>query len=350
MPQVVQFSAPGIVELVDCPAQPLAPGHARVRTWYSGISAGTELTAYRGSNPYLTKSWDAGRRLFAEGSPSFAYPVTGWGYSEMGEVVEVADDVTDVSAGDLVYGVWGHRSDAVLAAGALVRRTLPAGVDPVHAVFARVGAIALNAVLAAEPHLGEHVAVFGQGVIGLLAGQLVRLSGGQVIAVDALPARRRLALRLGASDAVPADASGGAGAAIRDLTDDVGADTAIELSGSYRALHEALRCVVTDGRVVAAGFYQGAGLDLLLGEEFHLNRVQMVASQIGGTPAALGPRWGPGRLVSVFMSQVASGAIEVAPLVSHVLDAPEVADAFRVIDETPADALQVVLRFSAAPD
>ncbi len=125
MPQVVQLSAPGIVELVDCPAQPLAPGHARVRTWYSGISAGTELTAYRGSNPYLTKSWDVGRRLFTEGSPTFAYPVTGWGYSEVGEVVEVADDITDVSAGDVVYGVWGHRSDA---SGARLRGRQPEGL------------------------------------------------------------------------------------------------------------------------------------------------------------------------------------------------------------------------------
>ena len=94
MPEVVSFTAPGQVALVSYDAAPLTPGSVRVRTWYSGISAGTELTAYRGSNPYLTGTWDPDRRLFVEGAPTFAYPVEGWGYSEVGEVVEVADGVT----------------------------------------------------------------------------------------------------------------------------------------------------------------------------------------------------------------------------------------------------------------
>ena len=93
MPEVVSFTAPHQVALVACEEQPLTPGSVRVRTWYSGISAGTELTAYRGSNPYLTGTWDPERRLFIEGEPTFGYPVNGWGYSEVGEVVEVADDV-----------------------------------------------------------------------------------------------------------------------------------------------------------------------------------------------------------------------------------------------------------------
>jgi 2-desacetyl-2-hydroxyethyl bacteriochlorophyllide A dehydrogenase len=349
VPQIVQFSRPGVVELVDCPPQALTSGHARVRTWYSGISTGTELTAYQGSNPYLTKSWDSDRRLFTAGEPTFTYPVTGWGYSEVGEIVEVADDVTGLMPGELVYGVWGHRSDAVVRAGALTMQKLPGGVEPVHGVFARVGAVALNAVLAAEPHLGEHIAVFGQGVIGLLAGQLARLSGGRVIVVDALENRLQLALRLGAAGVVRADTPAGAGEAVRGLTGDVGVDAAIELSGSYRALHEAVRCVVADGLVVAAGFYQGDGQGLRLGEEFHHNQVRIVASQIGGTPASLGPRWSQGRLVSVFMGQLAAGVVDVAPLITHVVDASEVAPAFAILADNPAEALQVVLSFSAAP-
>ena len=35
-----------------------------MRILYSGISAGTEMTAYRGSNPYLVKRWESERRLF----------------------------------------------------------------------------------------------------------------------------------------------------------------------------------------------------------------------------------------------------------------------------------------------
>ncbi len=113
MPEVVSFISPGQVALVPYDAAPLTPGTVRVRTWYSGISAGTELTAYRGSNPYLTRTWDADRRLFVDGDPTFSYPVEGWGYSEVGEVVEVADGVTAPAVGDVVHGIWGHRSEAV---------------------------------------------------------------------------------------------------------------------------------------------------------------------------------------------------------------------------------------------
>ena len=176
----------------------------RLRTWYSGISAGTELTAYRGSNPYLTRTWDVERRLFVDGEPTFAYPVQGWGYSEVGEVVEVADDVEAPVVGDVVHGIWGHRSDAVVPAAAVRDRVWTAD-DAISGTFARVGSIALNAVLAAEARLGDRVAVFGQGVIGLLATRLAGLSGAEVVAVDAVPERLAAARAMGAAEVVPAD-------------------------------------------------------------------------------------------------------------------------------------------------
>lgn len=349
MAEVVQFTSPHVAELVECAPQELLPGTARVATWYSGISAGTELTAYRGSNPYVVRQWDVGRRLFVDGEPSFAYPVTGWGYSEVGRVVEVGPDVTGLAPGDVVFGIWGHRSDAVVPADRLARQHVPAGVDPLHGVFARVGAIALNAVICAEPHLGERLAVFGQGVIGLLATRLAALSGVEVAAVDAVTSRLQLAEAMGATLVVPADAPGGAGARVRTWTDSSGVDAAIELSGSDRGLHEAVRSVAVDGTVVAAGFYQGGAANLRLGEEFHHNRVRIVASQIGGTPPGLGARWSHARLVSVFMQQLATGSVDVAPLISHVVEAADVQAAFRRLDDGDPQTLQVVLRFDAAP-
>lgn len=349
MPTVVQFTEPGRAELVECPAQELPPGHFRVRTWYSGISTGTELTAYRGTNPYLTKTWDLERRLFVDGEPTFGYPIRGWGYSEVGEVVEVADDVTAVAPGDGVAGIWGHRSDGVVPVDALHWMRLPDGMEPLHGIFARVGAIALNAVLAAETRVGDRVAVFGQGVIGLLATQLAVACGSDVVAVDALRPRLELARRLGAHAVVDATVEGGAGAAVRELLGSQGADASIELSGSYRALHEAIRSVGVDGLVVASGFYQGDGVGLRLGEEFHHNRVRVVSSQIGGTPLPLGLRWDQRRLVRTVLGQVASGRVQVAPLVTDVLDAAEVARGFELLDAGNAETLQVVLRFPDAP-
>ena len=291
MPEVVSFTAPHQVALVACEEQPLTPGSVRVRTWFSGISAGTELTAYRGSNPYLTGTWDPARRLFIEGEPTFGYPVDGWGYSEVGEVVEVADDVGSPAVGDVVHGIWGHRSEAVLPAANVAHRVWTAD-DAISGTFARVGSIALNAVLAADTRLGDRLAVFGQGVIGLLATRLATLAGADVVAVDMLPRRLDVARAMGAVETVAADAEGGAGAVVRAWSGG-GVDAAIELSGSDRALHESVRSVVVDGTVVASGFYQGGAANLRLGEEFHHNRVRIVASpdlrDTGRPRAALGP-------------------------------------------------------------
>ena len=53
MGKVVVFTQPRTVEFESFEDPPLGPHEVRVRTLYSAISAGTELTAYRGSNPYL---------------------------------------------------------------------------------------------------------------------------------------------------------------------------------------------------------------------------------------------------------------------------------------------------------
>ncbi|PRX19565.1 2-desacetyl-2-hydroxyethyl bacteriochlorophyllide A dehydrogenase [Actinoplanes italicus] len=345
----MQITAPRHVEVIDQPTPQLRAGEVRVRTTYSGISAGTELTAYRGSNPYLTRSWDPDLRVFTEDAGGLSYPVAGLGYSEVGRVVEVAPDVAGdpglPPVGAHVWGIWGHRGEAVLSAEKLRGCTVPDGLDPLAATFARVGAVALNAVLAADIHLGETVAVFGQGVLGLLATRLVRLSGGTVVAVDAVPGRLEKALEYGADTVLDAR-DGSAGLHIRKLTDGRGADVAIEISGSYPALHEAIRSVAVGGRVVASGFYQGDGTGLRLGDEFHHNRVALICSQIGGVPASVAGRWDQIRLNQTFLRLARDGRIDPAGLVSHVIPVHEAASAFRMLDHSPQEALQVVLTFS----
>ncbi|HWR85523.1 MAG TPA: oxidoreductase, partial [Rhodoglobus sp.] len=128
-----------------------------------------------------------------------------------------------------------------------------------------------------------------------------------------------------------------------------GADSAIELSGVDRALHEAVRSVVVEGLVAACGFYQGGAEHLRLGEEFHHNRVRIVASQISGVPVGLGGRWDQPRLVRTVMQQIASGAVDAGALVTDVVDAERVADVFTALDAGDPAMLQAVLRFAGAP-
>ncbi|WP_426518987.1 zinc-dependent alcohol dehydrogenase [Diaminobutyricibacter sp. McL0618] len=350
MNSLLRFSAPHTVEIVDAPRIELQPGQVRVRTLYSGISAGTELTAYRGTNPYLTSEWDPDIRLFrgASGDNRLAYPLDGWGYSEVGEVVEIAAPGSELPAdaprvGDRVWGIWGHRAEGVLSLEALRGHVLPPHLDPLSAAFVRVGAIALNGVLAADLGVGSTVVILGQGVIGLLATRFATLNGATVIAVDGIPQRREAATRWGATHVLPPDEN--LAFAIRELTGGAGADTAIELSGNYHALHSAIRAVGADGTVVASGFYQGAAGPLRLGEEFHHNRVQLLASQIGSVPNRLRARWDVPRLQRTVVDALADGRLHAAELVTHTYRIEDAAEAYRLLDTDPSAALQVVLEF-----
>ncbi|HEY0449199.1 zinc-binding alcohol dehydrogenase [Actinophytocola sp.] len=349
MGTVVQFTGARHVEVVEVEDEILPPGSLRVRTLYSGISAGTELTAYRGTNPYLTRVWDEERRLFVDGHTAPSYPLAGWGYSEVGVVTEVSSDVVGQpgvpAKDDVVWGIWGHRSEAVVPASKLDGRVVPRGLEPLAATFARVGAVAFNAVLAAEVNLGETATVFGQGVIGLLATRLATLGGARVLACDTIPARLAKAIDFGAVAAVDVTAASVAELA-RSLTGGRGADVAVELSGSSRALHEAIRSVGVGGRVVAAGFYQGEAVGLRLGEEFHHNRVELVCSQIGGPPARLAGRWDQDRMNRTFLRLAADGAIDPVALVTHRVRVADVAAAYELLDQRPAEALQVVLDYT----
>ena len=349
MSKVVVFNSPRSVEITEEADAPLAPNEVRIRTLYSGISAGTELTAYRGSNPYLHKRWDANRRLFVKAeAPQLHYPIAGWGYEEVGEVVELGPQAGGVAVGDLVYGTWGHRSHHIVSDEYAAARLMPEGLDPILGIFSQIGAIALNGVHDAAVRIGETVALFGLGVPGQIVGQLGRRSGARVIGVDLLPQRLELALRSGAVD-VAIDASDESPAErIRELTDNRGADVAIEASGSTAALNEAIRAVAYSARVVALGFFQWAAQGLFLGEEFHHNRVNIVCSQISGVAPELSYRWNRLRLAQTAMRLQASGVLDLAPLITHRFPFEQAAEAFRRLDEEPESVMQAVLDFREA--
>jgi threonine dehydrogenase-like Zn-dependent dehydrogenase len=344
---VVRCVRPEHVALVEEPDTEIGATGVAVRTLFSGISAGTELTAYRGSNPYLSKRWDPQLHLFLDGSSTVSYPFDRWGYEEVGVVEKVGRGVTKVAPGDLIWGAWGHRSTAVLDEPYAAGRILPAGADPIVGIFSEIGGIALNVVLDADIHVSETVAVFGLGVLGQLVAQLARLNGAEVIAVDMRPYRLRLAARLGARHTIDASA-GGVAERVRDLTGGRGADVSLEVTGSYRALHEAIRATAYNSRVVAAGFFQGKGADLRLGEEFHHNRIQLVCSQIAGVAAGVSHRWNRYRLTSTAVRLAVTGALQVRPLITHILPVADAGDAFRMLANGSTQVLQVVLAFDDA--
>src|SRR4029453_10112538 len=314
MAYLVELAAPRVVKVRDYPTPEPDAREVRVATHYSGISAGTELATYRGTNPYLEKLWDPEVELFLPGESTFHYPVSTWGYSEVGVIEALGPETTGFHLGGVVWGMWGHRSHAVLPAETLRGHALPAGLDPMVGSFARVGAVALNAVLASRAYVGETVVVFGLGGIGLLTTQLLVSQGVDVIAIDNMPHRLELAEKFGAKP-LPAT-HGDLALAVREHTEGRGADRVIELTGAYPALHQAIRVAGSGGKVIAASFYQGPG-----------------------TPPALH---------EPVIRFYATGRLDPMPLVSHVIPARSAADAYRLLDSPPPDLVQVILSFESS--
>lgn len=341
---MVSFTGPRHAAVVPEDTPPLQPQDVRLQTLFSGISAGTELTAYRGTNPYLNRRWDAALRLFMDGDTGLEYPVNGWGYEEVGRVVELGAGVSGLKVGDIVWGTWGHRTHAVRTAEYCARRLLPPEVDARIGIFSQIGGIGLNLVLDADIHLGETVVLFGLGVPGQIAAQMARLNGARVIGVDLLAARRDLAMRLGIHETLD-PSSGSVAERVRELTEGRGADVVLDVTGSYVALQEAIRCAAYNAKVIVASFLQGGGTALRLGEEFHHNRVALISSQISGVSPAVQHRWSVDRLCHTAMNLAVEGRINVTDLISHEFDLDDAPAAFDMLDDQPDEALQVVLRF-----
>src|SRR5439155_23962261 len=108
------------------------------------------------------------------------------GYSAAGVVLAVGARVADVAPGDRVaigggdYAV--HADVDHVPANLCVRIPATLGFD--EAAFATVGAIALHGVRQAEVSVGERVAVIGLGLLGQLAGQILRAAGCTVVGID----------------------------------------------------------------------------------------------------------------------------------------------------------------------
>src|SRR5262249_48967632 len=134
-----------------------------------------------------------------------------------------------------------------------IRHPLPASLDPERAALLGLAGTALQAVHDGHMKVGDHVTVFGLGVVGLFVVQLARTNGARrVDAVDPNANRRALAEAFGAERVFDPKA-GDPAAQIKRGSARRGADIAIEASGRYEGLHEAIRCVRVGGTVVAVG-------------------------------------------------------------------------------------------------
>jgi threonine dehydrogenase-like Zn-dependent dehydrogenase len=334
------------LEFEPIPERQLGADEVRIRTLFSGISAGTELSQYRGTSPFMNRQWDAANRVFRDGdAPSWTFPVRNLGYEETGEVIEAGAGVSGVLVGDRVFGTWGHRTSHVMAGADAAERLIPVGADPRIGIFSHIGAVALNGVHDARIRMGDLVVVFGLGVPGQIVVQAARASGATVVGVDPVASRRAMAERLGADRTLDPTAAP-VSDVIKSETGGRGADICIEVSGVPSALSEAMRTVAYASRVVAMGFFQGEARGLHLGDEFHHNRIEVISSQISGVAPDASHRWSKLRLWQTAVRLQYEGRLNLLPLITDTVPFAEAPALFARLDAGDPSIVQSVLAFS----
>ena len=331
----VVFTAPSQVSVSEEALPELAPDQVLVQTLVSAISPGTELLVYRGQFPEDLPVDESIPSLAGE----FRYPLR-YGYSAVGRVVAAGSQVDPGWEGRLVFAFQPHSSHFLAVPQELM--VVPADIQPDEAAFLPNMETAVNLVMDGAPLVGERVAVFGQGVVGqLTTALLAQFPLASLVTLDRYPLRRDASLEGGASASLDPETPDALGQLRLRQPD--GADLVYELSGSPAALDQAIAATAYSGRVVVGSWYGSKRVALDLGGRFHRSRIRLISSQVSSLAPELSGRWTKGRRFEVAWTMVRR--VRPRRLITHRLPLSEAPRAYRLLDESPEEAIQVLFEY-----
>lgn len=181
--------------------------------------------------------------------------------------------------------------------------------------------------------IGDAVAVFAQGPIGLCATAGAKLMGAtSIIAVETVPARIEMAKRLGASHVVDFKTEDPVEAILR-LTDGRGVDVAIEALGTQSTFEAALRVLRPGGVLSSLGVYS---TDL---------KIPLDAFAAGLADTSIRTTLCPGgkERMRRMMDVVASGRIDLGGLVTHRYTLDQIEEAYDLFANQRDGVLKVAI-------
>jgi 2-desacetyl-2-hydroxyethyl bacteriochlorophyllide A dehydrogenase len=306
-----------------------------VQTTLSAISPGTEMLVYRGEWPRGVPVDDtiAGLR------ESFSYPLA-YGYGTVGRVTATGKAVATEWLGRRVFAFHPHED--LFRAAPTSLHPIPDDLDDETALFLPTMETAITLLMDGRPLIGEKVAVFGQGVVGLLTTALLsRFPLASLLTVDSHSLRRQAAMRMGASECLdPADPALRARLGMEEGRGGE-ADLAYELSGNPAGLNLAVSAVRFSGRVVIGSWYGAKRVDLDLGSFFHRGRIALSSSQVSTIPPDLSGRWSGQRRLALAWEMLR--LVRPAWCITHRFPLAEAAAAYQHIDCSPEETIQVIL-------
>ena len=368
MPRELIAIAPRTPAIREYDDPPLGPKQVCIRTEFASPKHGTELVAYR-NDPEANRPYDPNSGVVKpisseEGLKRFPFRL---GNMAVGTVTEIGSEVTRFRVGDRVFGHLPIRETHTVDESKV--DAVPEGISD-EALVCLDPAVMAMAIRDARIDLGDRVAVFGLGAIGLMAVQMARLAGADmIIGVDPVETRRKLAESLGA-DVTLDPTVGDVGVKIRELTPPFapiegtsprrviggyrsasqdrsgsGVDVSIEVSGNTIALQQAIRSTGFGGRVCVLSFYGRDASGLYLGDEFHINRIELISARSESLPMREYPRWNLDRYVSLALKWLAEGKLRVEGIIQPVVPFDDAPEAYKLIDEHPDRAIKLGIIF-----
>ncbi len=338
--QALYFTAPRQVALQSETLPSPAFGQVLVKTVISAISPGTELLIYRGLAPVDLAKDETISALAGD----FSFPLK-YGYATVGQVIELGRGMASDWKGRLVFAFHPHESHFLATPDELLR--LPDDLTPEDAVFFPNMETAVTFLLDGQPLAGEQVAIFGQGIVGLLLTALLsRWPLSSLVTLDLYPKRRLLSEDLGAHvslDPSAPDALARLASSLQGAGPYPGADLCYEISGNPAALDQAIAATGFSGRVVIGSWYGLQRSDLNLGGSFHRSRVRLIGSQVSSIAPELTGRWNKTRRYHTTWQML--DQVKPARFITHRFSIDQAGQAYALIDRHPEDAIQVILTY-----
>ena len=372
MKQVLQNLGNGETELAEVPAPMVGSGHLLIRTSKSLVSVGTErMLVEFGKASLIGKALqqpDRVRMVLDKVRTDGLAPTIDTvrnrldeplplGYCNVGMVIEAGRGVSGFASGDRIASNGKHAE--IVNVPTKLCAKIPDNVDDETASFTVIGAIALQGIRLIKPTMGETIVVTGLGLIGLMAVQLLRAQGCRVIGIDFDAAKLKLAKQFGAETI---DLSGGADPvqAAMAFTKDRGVDAVLITAStkSSEPMHQAANMCRQRGRIVLVGV---VGLELSRADFFEKELTFQVSCSYGpgrydadyeekGRDYPYGfVRWTEQRNFEAVLELMASGAIDMKPLISHRFSLDKAIDAYKVVGGSEP-SLGILLEYASFDD
>jgi len=367
MRQILQNLSNGETTLVDVPSPKSMKGHINIQTAKSLVSVGTErMLVDFGKAGWIDKArsqpdkvkmvlekvkTDGLSATYDAVKSKLDQPLS-LGYCNVGKVLDGSD--TGLEKGARVVSN-GYHAEVVRVPKNLVA-SIPGEVDDETAAFTVVGAIAMQGIRLVNPTVGETEIVTGLGLIGLLTVQILKANGCRVLGIDFDSAKCELARQFGA-EVVDLSKEQDPIVMAETFSRGRGVDAVIitASSKSNDIVHQSATMCRKRGRIVLVGV---VGLELSRADFYEKELTFQVSCSYGpgrydedyenkGLDYPLGfVRWTEQRNFEAVLDLMASGSIDIYPLISHRFKIDDAVKAYEKLDDR--SSLGILLDYQGA--